>query len=65
TEGPVVKGLDVIDLQRAVSLTQIPYNSGSVLEMVQHKTATIMVDNSPCFFNPDAACGGNIPLVLE
>lgn len=54
TEGPAVKRLNVIDLQRTLSLAQILWHFGTALEMVEHVTLAIMVNNAPIDFRPHA-----------
>lgn len=50
TEGPAVERLNVIDLQRTLSLAQILWHFGTALEMVEHVTLAIVVNNAPVDF---------------
>lgn len=50
TEGPAVKRIDVINLQRTVSFAQVMWHFGTVLEMVEHVTLAIVVYNAPVDF---------------
>lgn len=65
TEGPIVKRLDVINLQWTVSSIQTFGHFSAALEMVKHLTLAIMENNTPIFFGPDATCEGRILRVLE
>lgn len=43
-EGPIVKRLDVINLQWTVPFSQSPQNTGTAFEMVEHPTLGVVVD---------------------
>uniref|UniRef100_A0A3B5APB1 Uncharacterized protein n=1 Tax=Stegastes partitus TaxID=144197 RepID=A0A3B5APB1_9TELE len=63
-EGPIVKGFDVIDLQRAVPFVQISH-FGSALKVVDYFALAIMEDNASCLFGPDATTQRDTVFVLE
>lgn len=54
TEGPIVYGLDIINLQWAVALVQTSKYFGSILKMAINIGSIFMINNSPSFFGPDA-----------
>lgn len=65
TERSIVKGFDVVDLQRAAFFTQIPNNFGSVPKMVHDVASTIVEDDAPIPFCPDATGHGYMFIVPE